>query len=89
MQALPKVLDVMLALATTLGGTTPVGKALLDAHRNISKFAPPGAPSSDNFMKQMATRDQQMAPQRAALMSQGAPPGAAPPGGAPPPPGAA
>lgn len=68
-----------------VGPETPLGQSLNKAIADVGKNIPPGASSpqgENNFMKQMALRQTQMAPQQAAVAGMQKPP--APPGAAPP-----
>ena len=100
MQAVSALLNGMAMVIPLVGAGSPIGQALAKAMVDVGKHVQPGSasPQGDNeFIKQMAMRQQQMGSQRGALGAPGgagggAPPGAAPPGpmtggGAPPPPG--
>ena len=85
-QAAGAILNGMAMVIPLVGAHTPLGQAFAKAMVDIGKHIPPGASSpqgENDFLKQMALRQQQMGPQRAALGAQGAPGGA--PGGAPSP----
>lgn len=93
LQGVGVLLSGMASAIQALGPTSPIGQALTKAMMDIGKHVPPGSVTPEgemNFIKQLAMKAQQMAPQRAAMASQGGPPpGAMPPpgaGAAPPPP---
>ena len=86
-QAAGALLKGMAMVMAMVGPETPLGQSLNKAITDIGKNIPAGASSpagEDNFIKQMALRQQQMAPHQAALA--GAHPAPQPPpGGAAPP----
>ncbi len=98
MQAASALVNAMAMLIPKVGAQTPLGQAFAKAITDIGKHLPPGSGSpqgESNFIKQMAMRQQQMGPQRAAMAQQAGAPGPAiaprPPGagpGGPPSPGA-
>jgi hypothetical protein len=85
-QAAGAVLNAMSMIVPMVGAHTPLGMAFSQAIVNIGKHIPPGAstPQGQNdFIRQMALRQQQLGPHQAAIRSQA--PGGAPGGAAPPP----
>ena len=87
MQAVGAILNGMAMIIPLVGAGTPVGQALAKAMVDIGKHVQPGAasPQGDNeFVKQMALRNQRMGSQQAAVASQMPPRQMPPPGGAPP-----
>lgn len=77
-QAVGALLNGMAMVVPLVGANTEIGRALAKAMIDIGKLVPPGSTSpqgESNFVKGMAMRNAQMAPQRAALAAQG---GAAP-----------
>jgi hypothetical protein len=97
MQAASALVNAMAMLIPKVGAQTPLGQAFAKAITDIGKHLPPGSGSpqgESNFIKQMAMRQAQMGPQRAAMAQQagGPQPAIAPPppsAGPTPPPGAA
>jgi hypothetical protein len=88
LQAVSALLNGMAMVIPLVGAHTPLGQEMAKAMVSIGKHVPPGAASPEgekNFLAQMALRQQQMGPQKAAMASQ-MPAGAAGPGaGASPP----
>jgi hypothetical protein len=87
-QAAGALLKGMAMVMAMVGPESPLGQALNKSITDVGKHIPPGASSpqgENNFVKQMALRQQQMAPHQAAAGAMQRPPGAPPPGGAPPP----
>lgn len=77
MQAVGALLNGMAMVIPLVGAQTPLGQSLAKALTDIGKHVPPGTATQqgeNNFMKQMAMRQQQMGPQKAAVAAQGAPP---------------
>jgi hypothetical protein len=89
LQAVSALLNGMAMVIPLVGAHTPLGQEMAKAMVSIGKHVPPGAASPEgekNFLAQMALKQQQMGPQKAAMASQmPAGPGVAA-GGAPPPP---
>lgn len=88
-QAAGALLKGMAMVMALVGPETPLGQSLNKAITDVGKHIPPGASSPQgetNFIKQMALRQQQMAPHQAAVA--GAAPHPMPPPGAAPPPAA-
>ncbi len=89
MQAVGALLNGMAMTIPLVGAGSPVGQALAKAMVDIGKHVQPGAssPQGENeFVKQMALRQQRMGSQQGAIASQQPrPPGAPPPTAAPPP----
>jgi hypothetical protein len=87
-QAAGALLKGMAMVMAMVGPETPLGQALNKSITDIGKNIPPGASTpagENNFVKQMALRQQQMGPQQAAVAGMQKPPGAAPPPPAAPP----
>lgn len=89
MQAASALVNAMAMLIPKVGAQTPLGQAFAKSITDIGKHLPPGSGTpqgESNFVKQMAMRQQQMGPQRAAMAQQagGPPPAMSQP---PPPPG--
>jgi len=85
-QATGALLKGMAMIMAMAGPETPLGQSLNKAIADVGKHMPAGASSPEgenNFIKQMALRQQQMAPHQAALGA-GAPPPPSPGAGAPP-----
>jgi hypothetical protein len=81
-QAAGALLKGMAMVMAMVGPETPLGQSLNKAIADVGKNIPPGAASpqgEQNFMKQMALRHTQMAPQQAAVAGAQRPPGAPPP----------
>ena len=85
-QAAGALLKGMAMVMAMVGPETPLGQSLNKAITDIGKNIPPGASSpqgENNFVKQMALRQTQMAPQQAAVAGMQKPPGAPPPAAPP------
>jgi len=83
MQAVGAILNGMAMVIPLVGAGSPVGQALAKAMADIGKHVQPGAntPQGDNeFVKQMAMRQQRMGSQQGAIASQAPPPQPMPPG---------
>lgn len=88
-QAAAVIVDMLAHALPRVGASTPLGQALAKAMLDIGKHVPPGAGSPQAKQTQLQSlmmKQRQMAPQMAALQSQGmnaAPPPPSPPGAPP------